>query len=39
MVIGGFSKAKIKLDPEAARHINTCVVQEYINEYQGVSRW
>lgn len=39
MVIGGFSKAKIKLDPEAARHINTCVAQEYINEYQGVSAW
>ena len=39
MVIGGFSKAKIKLDPESARYINACVAQEYINEYQGVSAW
>ncbi len=39
MVIGGFSKAKIDLDPESARYINACVAQEYINEYQGVSAW
>jgi type I restriction enzyme R subunit len=39
MVIGGFNKAKVELDPETARYINTCVVQEYINEYQGVAAW
>jgi type I restriction enzyme R subunit len=35
-VIGGFSKAKIDLDPDAARFINNCVAKEYMNEYQGV---
>lgn len=39
MVIGGFNRAKIELDPETARYINACVTQEYINEYQGVSAW
>jgi type I restriction enzyme R subunit len=39
MVIGGFNNAKVELDPETARYINTCVVQEYINEYQGVAAW
>jgi type I restriction enzyme R subunit len=36
VVISGFSKAKIKLEPDSARYINTCVAKEYINEYQGV---
>jgi type I restriction enzyme R subunit len=36
MVINGFSKVKIELDPESARFINTCVASEYINEYEGV---
>ena len=40
MVIGGFEKmAKIELDAETARYINSCVVQEYIREYRGVSAW
>lgn len=40
MVIGGFEKrAKIDLDVETARYINSCVVQEYIKEYRGVSAW
>jgi type I restriction enzyme R subunit len=39
MVIGGFSKAKIELDPETAKFINACVAQEYINEYRGVAAW
>lgn len=36
MVIDGFEKVKIELDPEAARFINACVAKEYMNEYQGV---
>ena len=39
IVIDGFNKAKIELEPESARFINTCVAKEYINEYQGVSAW
>lgn len=35
MVIGGFGKNKIELDPESAKYINTCLVKEYMNEYQG----
>jgi len=39
MVIGSFSKNKIELDPETAKYINTCLVREYMNEYQGQPRW
>ncbi len=37
LIINGFSKVKIDLDPEYARFINTCVAKEYMNEYQGVA--
>ncbi len=36
MVIDGFEKVKIDLDPDAAKFINACVAKEYMNEYQGV---
>lgn len=39
MVIDGFDKAKIKLDPETAHFINSCVTQEYLNEYRGAAAW
>ena len=39
LVIDGFNKAKIDLEPESARFINTCVAKEYMNEYQGVFAW
>jgi len=39
MVIGSFSKSKIDLDPESAKYINSCLVKEYINEYQGKYAW
>ncbi len=40
MVIDGFEKkARVELDAETARYINSCVVQEYIKEYRGVSAW
>lgn len=39
MVIGGFSKVKIDLEPASARFINTCVTKEYMNEYHGASAW
>ncbi|ABQ24761.1 type I restriction endonuclease subunit R [Geotalea uraniireducens] len=39
MVIGGFGKAKINLDPESAHFINSCVTREYLNEYRGVAAW
>jgi type I restriction enzyme R subunit len=39
MVIGSFGKNKIELDPESAKYINTCLVKEYMNEYQGNRAW
>lgn len=39
LVIGSFGKYKIDLDPESAKYINTCLVKEYINEYQGNRAW
>lgn len=39
MVIDGFSRSKINLDPETAYFINSCVTQEYLNEYRGASAW
>jgi hypothetical protein len=38
MVIGSFGKSKIELDPDSAKYINSCLVKEYINEYQGKVR-
>jgi type I restriction enzyme R subunit len=35
MIIDGFGKTKIDLDPESARYINSCVAKEYMNEYEG----
>lgn len=35
-VIGSFGKTKIKLNSEAAKFINNCLVKEYMNEYKGV---
>ncbi|MCX6353004.1 MAG: DEAD/DEAH box helicase family protein [Bacteroidetes bacterium] len=35
MVIEGFGKNKIELDPDSARYINSCLIKEYMNEYQG----
>ena len=35
MVIGSFEKNKIELDPESAKYINSCLVKEYMNEYNG----
>ena len=37
MVIGSFGNVKIALEPDSAKFINTCVANEYMNEYQGVS--
>jgi type I restriction enzyme R subunit len=39
MVIGSFGKSKIELDPDSAKYINSCLVKEYINEYQGKYAW
>jgi len=39
MVINGFEKANISLEPDSARYINSCVAKEYINEFQGVDTW
>ncbi|MFI3220973.1 MAG: hypothetical protein QX189_17935 [Methylococcales bacterium] len=39
MVIDSFDKIKIELEPESAKYINSCLVKEYINEYQGIPRW
>ena len=39
MVIASFEKAKVKLDADSARFINSCIVNEYINEYQGTNKW
>jgi len=39
MVIKGFEKTTIDLEPDAAKYINNCIVKEYINEYQGTPLW
>jgi type I restriction enzyme R subunit len=39
MVMGSFGKNKIELDHESAKYINTCLVKEYMNEYQGNRAW
>lgn len=36
MIIDGFGRYHIELDPESARFINSCVAKEYVNEYEGV---
>jgi type I restriction enzyme R subunit len=38
-VIGSFEKNKITLDPDSAKYINSCLVKEYMNEYQGKRAW
>ena len=35
-LIEAFDKIKVALDPDSARFINTLLVQEYMNEYQGL---
>jgi len=37
LIINGFEKSGIKLDPDTARFINDCVAKEYMNEYQGAA--
>ena len=37
LIINGFSKVKVDLDPEAARYINNCLTKEYMNEYLGAA--
>lgn len=37
LIINGFEKSGIKLDPDTARFINDCVSKEYMNEYQGAA--
>jgi type I restriction enzyme, R subunit len=39
MVIDGFSRSKIELNPETAFFINSCVTQEYLNEFRGAAAW
>ena len=39
MVIGSFGKQKIALDPTSSKYINTCLVKEYMNEFQGRYAW
>ena len=39
MVIKGFEKTTIDLEPDTAKYINNCIVKEYINEYQGTPLW
>ncbi len=39
MVIRGFQKTSVKLAPDSAKYINTCVVKEYLNEFHGITKW
>ncbi len=39
MVIKGFKKTSVKLAPDSAKYINTCVVKEYLNEFHGITKW
>jgi type I restriction enzyme R subunit len=38
-VIDGFDKTGVKLDSQSAKFINTCLVKEYLNEYNGNHAW
>jgi type I restriction enzyme R subunit len=38
-VVRSFAKSRIDLDPESAKYINSCLVKEYMNEYQGEYIW
>jgi len=38
-VSGSFRKNKIEHDPASAKYISTCLVKEYMNEYQGNRAW
>ena len=38
-VIEGFDKTSVKLDPQSTQFINSCLVKEYLNEYQGKHAW
>jgi type I restriction enzyme R subunit len=37
-VIKCFNKTGVKLDPASAKYVNTCLVKEYVNEYQGIEK-
>jgi type I restriction enzyme R subunit len=39
LVINGFETNSTQLEPDSARFINTCVVNEYVNEFRGGHRW
>ena len=39
MILSCFSKTKIELDSDSAKYINTCLVKEYMNEYNGTRLW
>lgn len=39
LVIGGFEKNKINLEPDSAKYINNCIVKEYLNDYKGTYKW
>ncbi len=39
LVIESFMKSNINLEPDIAKFINSCIVKEYINEYQGIYIW
>lgn len=36
MVIKSFKEKNLALEPDSARYINSCLVREYMNEYQGI---
>lgn len=37
LVIGAFDSIKVALDPNSAKFINSLLVREYVNEYQGMA--
>ena len=39
LVVNGFGQKSIDLEPESAEYINTVLLKEYINEYQGITKW
>lgn len=39
MLVKSFGKYKIPLEPDSARYINNLLVNEYMNEYQGIQKW
>jgi type I restriction enzyme R subunit len=38
-LVNDFEQLNIKVDSESAKYVNSCLVKEYVNEFNGVTAW